>query len=107
MKIKFWNVFVLPALIASMVLISTHCAYSLSDKAGEQDQLFNSAWKFIRDSIPGAELPGYDDSAWLTVDLPHDYSIMDLPGEDGEDQIGPFSKESPGNGNTPFLLQNR
>ena len=69
-------------------------------KRPERDRLFNSGWKFIRDSIPGAEQPGFDDSNWMLVDLPHDYSIMDLPGNDGPDQVGPFSKKSPGNGNS-------
>jgi beta-galactosidase len=65
-----------------------------------RDRLFNSGWKFVRDSLPGAERPGYDDSGWMTIDLPHDYSIMDLPGDDGPDQTGPFSRRSPGNGNS-------
>lgn len=63
-----------------------------------RDKNFNSGWKFIRDSIPGAENPEFNDSRWLTVDLPHDYSIMHLPGEAGPDKIGPFSRKSPGNG---------
>jgi beta-galactosidase len=71
-----------------------------SGKATERDRLFSTGWKFIRDSISGAEQPEFDDSKWMTVDLPHDYSIMDLPGDDGPDQIGPFSKRSPGKGNS-------
>ena len=65
-----------------------------------RDRLFDSGWKFIRDSVQGAEKPEYDDSGWMTVDLPHDYSIMNLPGEDDQEKIGPFSKKSPGNGNS-------
>lgn len=65
-----------------------------------RDVVFNSGWKFIRDSVFGAENPEFDDSGWLTVDLPHDYSIMHLPGEDRPDKIGPFSVKSPGNGNS-------
>ncbi len=69
-------------------------------KLSERDRLFNRGWKFIRNSLSGAEKPGFDDSEWLTVDLPHDYSIMNLPGKEGPDQIGPFSTKSPGNGNS-------
>ncbi len=65
-----------------------------------RNQLFNSEWKFIRDSVLGAEQVGFDDSNWQVVNLPHDFSLMDLPGEDTDNQIGPFSKESPGNGNS-------
>jgi len=71
-----------------------------SKAVSDRDQLFNTGWKFIRDSIPGAEKLEFDDSRWKVVDLPHDYSIMDLPGEDGPDQIGPFSRKIGGYGNS-------
>lgn len=85
-----------------LILIGIHsgCSVNPSQDISERDRLFNSEWKFIRDSLTGAEQPDYDDSGWMMVDLPHDYSIMDLPGEDGPDQVGPFSKMSPGNGNS-------
>ncbi len=79
--------------------VSVYGQKSLS-RADSRDLLFNSGWKFVRDSLQGVEIPGYDDSGWITVDLPHDYSMMDLPGGDGLDQIGPFSRKSPGNGNS-------
>jgi len=85
--------------ISISLLISGYSGYR-SEKTPERDRLFNSGWKFIRDSISGAEQPGFDDSKWIAVDLPHDYSIMNLPGKDGPDQVGPFSKKSPGNGNS-------
>lgn len=89
--------------IEMMVLInlfSAICVAGNTNDESERDRLFNTGWKFMRDSVPGAEQPGYDDSKWMRIDLPHDYSIMNLPGEDGADQIGPFSKKSPGNGNS-------
>jgi len=76
------------------------CSANNTKSVSDRDRLFNSDWKFIRDSLTGAEQVGYDDSKWMMVDLPHDYSIMDLPGEDGPDQIGPFSRMAPGNGNS-------
>ena len=89
--------------IAGVILLTgiMSSGYSQNgDISGHRDRLFNSGWKFIRDSVQGAENPEYDDSRWMTVDLPHDFSIMNLPGEDGHDKIGPFSKKSPGNGNS-------
>ena len=75
--------------------------YAENDKIFiQRERLFNLGWKFIRDSVSGAEKPGFDDSRWMTVDLPHDYSIINLPGEDNTDKVGPFSKKSPGNGNS-------
>ena len=85
-----------------VILLSLMFSYTANsqNKESERDRLFNNGWKFIRDSIPGAEQPGFDDSKWMKADLPHDYSIMNLPGKEGPDQIGPFSKKSPGNGNS-------
>ncbi|MBN1998194.1 beta galactosidase jelly roll domain-containing protein, partial [candidate division KSB1 bacterium] len=41
--------------------------------------LFDNDWLFIKGTIEGAEKPNYDDSAWRRLDLPHDWSIEDLP----------------------------
>jgi len=86
-------------LVILLNLIFSYTAKS-QIKESQRDRLLNSGWKFIRDSIPGAEQPGFDDSKWMTIDLPHDYSIMPLTGEDRADKIGPFSRKSPGNGNS-------
>lgn len=65
---------------------------------------FNEGWKFTRDSISGAEDPAFNDSGWRNIDLPHDWSIEDLPGPQTEGQIGPFSKESPGGFAMGYLI---
>ena len=90
-------------LVGLLVLVNFTFSEGLTDKsltAPERDRMFNTGWKFIRDSVSGAEQPGFDDSQWMPVDLPHDFSIMNLPEGDRKDQIGPFSKKSPGNGNS-------
>lgn len=40
---------------------------------------FDPGWRFHSGDAPGAENPGYSDADWRPVDLPHDYSIEDLP----------------------------
>src|SRR6266702_2261368 len=40
---------------------------------------FNDGWRFHRGDAPGAEAEGFDDSSWRTLDVPHDWSIEDLP----------------------------
>ena len=40
---------------------------------------FDAGWRFHRGDAPGAERVGYTDAAWRRVDLPHDWSIEDLP----------------------------
>jgi hypothetical protein len=97
---KSKNTFAFIGLFVSISLLISGYSKNKPVKGSEGDHLFSIGWKFIRDSIPGAEQPGFDDSKWMVVDLPHDYSIIDLPGEDGPDQVGPFSRKSPGNGNS-------
>jgi beta-galactosidase len=44
------------------------------------NNLLDFHWKFHRGGVQGAENPTWDDSAWRNIDLPHDWSIEDLPG---------------------------
>lgn len=44
-----------------------------------RDQPFDNDWRFHRGEAAGAALPWYDDSQWRKLDLPHDWSIEDLP----------------------------
>ena len=80
-------------LYSTLLLLLAGCS---QPQDGARERLFSDGWRFLRDSIQGAEVPDFDDSSWLTVDLPHDFSIMALPDEDSEDKIGPFTKESEG-----------
>ena len=53
---------------------------------------FNEDWRFLKTDAVGVESPGFDDSAWRTLDLPHDWAIE-----------GPFdSKYDPKQGGLPF-----
>lgn len=61
-----------------------------------QTRLFDSGWKFFLGGAQNAESEKFDDSKWRTVDLPHDWSIEDIPQQKPGITIGPFSKESPG-----------
>ena len=80
--------------------------FGLKDKAAISSKRtisFDENWSFIKDNPAGAETPGFDDSGWRTLDLPHDWSIEDLPDQDGVNVIGPFSKAIPRqNGNWLF-----
>src|SRR5262245_525566 len=49
-------------------------------KGFTQTTLFDSDWRFYRGGVQGADMPGFDDSKWQKVDLPHDWSIEDIPG---------------------------
>jgi beta-galactosidase len=45
---------------------------------------FTGGWRFYRGDAVGAEAAVFDDSAWRVLDVPHDWSIEDLPGEGDE-----------------------
>ena len=72
----------------------TSCSKQPASDIISRTALFDDGWRFLKDSLAGAENPGFDDSGWKTLDVPHDWSIEDLPGQNGEDIIGPFSKSS-------------
>jgi beta-galactosidase len=77
------------------IFLFLSCVPTASEKISEDRQRsFDNDWKFIKDSLSGAENPGFDDSKWRTLDLPHDWSIEDLPGSQTADKIGPFLKET-------------
>ncbi|MGA2851114.1 MAG: sugar-binding domain-containing protein [Terracidiphilus sp.] len=38
---------------------------------------FNLNWQFIRQDVPGAEAPAFDDSKWSTVSTPHSFNDVD------------------------------
>jgi len=44
-----------------------------------RERLFDDGWRFHRGDAAGAEQPAFDDAKWRTLDLPHDWSIEDLP----------------------------
>ncbi len=42
-------------------------------------QRFDNDWRFLRDDASEASAAAFDDSPWRVLDLPHDWSIEDLP----------------------------
>ena len=49
---------------------------------------FNDNWKFYLGDAAGAENPGFNDSSWEQVNLPHDYSIEQEYTTSGEAESG-------------------
>ena len=50
---------------------------------------FNDDWHFHRGDTAGVEAADFDDSSWRTLDVPHDWTIEDLPAaaDDGKGAI--------------------
>ena len=63
-------------LLANLLLLI--CIKAFSQNSGIT--LFDDNWKFYRGGTSNAEKLSYDDSKWRMVDLPHDWSIENLPG---------------------------
>ena len=86
-------------------ILLLNCAGHVSDENKyHRGLLFNTNWKFFRGDTTDAQQPAFNDEQWRILDLPHDWSIEDLPGKPSEEQIGPFSKESPGGTSTGYVI---
>jgi beta-galactosidase len=68
-----------------------------------RNQSFDADWRFHLGDVSGAESPDFDDAAWRRLDLPHDWSVENLPHSPDENghgavwggidvplQVGPF-----------------
>jgi beta-galactosidase len=53
---------------------------AITNSAGRWGSRFDNDWRFHLGGALGAETVAFDDSDWRVVDLPHDWSIEDLPG---------------------------
>src|SRR6202012_5033843 len=94
MKALFQNII----LCCFLLLASTVISQAQDSRAIS----FDRNWRFRRDTLTGAEKPQYSDKDWRLLNLPHDWSIEDLPNQkDGEVQ-GPFTKASIGKAATGF-----
>ena len=80
---------ILKALIFDGILLSAFLLSGCSrqnagnfstDDTGRQEILFDFDWKFHRGDAGEAWISGFDDSGWRDLDLPHDWSIEDIPG---------------------------
>jgi beta-galactosidase len=54
-----------------------------------QNILFDFDWRFHKGGADGAQAIEFDDSNWRQLDLPHDWSIEDLPGTNS-----PFNQDA-------------
>lgn len=83
-------------LLRTLSAILAGCLLTLSTYASQRKTLFDNDWRFYRGAAQGAEQPAYNDAAWRTLDLPHDWSIEWLPNQIADSIVGPFSKASAG-----------
>jgi len=66
-----------PKVLTVVLLLLTDCILGCAQKLGsiERKQLFDFNWKFIQGDNASAQSMDFDDTAWRSLDLPHDWSI--------------------------------
>ena len=77
--------------------------FGLSVYAQRTQELFDASWKFSKTDVAGGETVNLNDAGWRTVELPHDWSVEDLP-DQSDSVIGPFSKKSIGRTATGYAV---
>jgi beta-galactosidase len=106
---------VLPRITFAGLKSPTSASHSVN---AQRERRFDDSWRFRSGDYSGAENPSFNDLGWRRIDLPHDWSIEDLPshpestGEAAvwEDcgcpaEVGPFSRlRSEGKGATGWVL---
>jgi beta-galactosidase len=92
------------AILLIMIGVVDYSCNQASGNLPERMVSFNSNWKFNRNELEGAEQPAFEDSDWRILDVPHDWSIEDLPSNTGKNQVGPFTEDSQGGTSTGFVV---
>jgi beta-galactosidase len=67
-----------------------------------RDADFNADWQFHMGDFSDAASPALDDSDWIPVHLPHDWSIIDYKVQDSL-HVGPFFKDLSGGADVGYL----
>ncbi|WP_460953626.1 glycoside hydrolase family 2 TIM barrel-domain containing protein [Spirosoma litoris] len=88
-------------LVAYCLLVSS---FAFGQQKPSRTRLFDSDWRFLKDSTVQAEQSNYNDANWRKLDLPHDWSIEDLPNQAPDKVAGPFSRASVGGTSTGFTV---
>ncbi len=79
MKLRLHIVAAICAALLSLTPVSIKAAES---NAARLVLSADAGWKFMLGDPSGAEAPAFADTAWRTVDLPHDWSIESRPDKD-------------------------
>ena len=62
----------------------------------------NQDWTFQKTETTGIESPEFSDTDWRHLDLPHDWSVEDLPADPAK-AVGPHDRTTPGGADVGYL----
>lgn len=87
-----------------LLIVFFAIAVQANSQAPRNELLFDDNWKFHPGDVKGAEKLSFDDKSWRDIDLPHDWSIKNLPGQEPGKVVGAFHNDSPGTTATGYTL---
>jgi beta-galactosidase len=70
-----------PIVLFALLTLSAAAQSYHPAKNHRQDVNLDPGWKFIRQDVPGAQSPSFDDKSWTKLNLPHTWNNFD--GEEG------------------------
>jgi len=79
-------------MLVTVVIFGIGLTRTESSARSRQQFSMDVGWQFTLGDPAHAERPGFDDSGWRTLNVPHDWSIE-----------GTFDRNAPGGGNVGFL----
>lgn len=79
-------------MLATIVIFGIGVLRNKAEAQSRQQYSMDFGWQFTLGDPDHAEQPGFDDSGWRTLNVPHDWSIE-----------GAFDRDAPGGGNVGFL----
>jgi beta-galactosidase len=86
-----------------LLIVMLCVIFVFTSRAQRSQFLFDSSWKFFRGEVADGEKQTTSDANWRVVELPHDWSIEDLPGQ-SDSVIGPFTTKSVGTTSTGYVV---
>jgi beta-galactosidase len=86
-----------------LLIVLAFVNFVFSSRAQRSQILFDSSWKFFRGEVADGERQTINDADWRVVELPHDWSIEDLPGQ-SDSVVGPFTTKSVGTTSTGYVV---
>lgn len=90
-----------------IILLSFFSISASAQSVSSESRPFNDEWRFFLGDPAGAEQPEFDDRNWRSLDIPHDWSIADLPDQSDHDIVGPFYRKSVGATSTGYTVGGR
>jgi beta-galactosidase len=79
-------------IVRALFVLCCFSSFACAAPSGRSMVSLDSEWRFFQGGAEGAEAVSFDDSAWKTVDVPHDWSIE-----------GPFLEDAPTKGSGGWL----